>query len=81
MVFTEQEPRVGRSVQNVQLEAINQLSHILDNLDEYEMVENALMPALYHHIEIIQNDLQRKRKRAGGELAAHYQYMLNTLTK
>ncbi|MFP4468315.1 MAG: zinc-dependent metalloprotease [Bacteroidales bacterium] len=81
MMFTEQEPRVSRSVQNVQLEAINQLRHILDNPDEYEMVENALMPALYHHIEIIENDLQRKRKRAGGELAAHYQYMLNTLTK
>ncbi len=81
MVFTDHGRRVSRSVQNVQLEAVKQVRHILDNQDEYEVVENALMPALYYHTEIIKNDLQRKENRAGGELAAHYQYMLNIFTK
>ncbi len=79
LVFTDHGRRINRSVQNVQLEAVKQIRHILDNQNDYEVVENVLLPALYYHIEIIKNDLERKASRAGGELAAHYQYMLNTL--
>jgi hypothetical protein len=79
-IFTSQHALISKSVQNIQLEYVKQIVKILENKEDYIAVENQLMPALYPQIKTIRKDAEQKSKRASGDLANHYRYMLEILS-
>lgn len=80
IIFFEQPVAISRSVQNIQLEVIKQMQNIVNKGEEYKTVENQLMPVLSQQLKRIREDVNKKNKRAGRTMAAHYQYLLDKLT-